>query len=379
MNEEKVELLQGNEACALAGIKGGIRFYGGYPITPSSEIAEVMSRELPKVGGVFIQMEDEIGGLAASIGARIAGKKAMTATSGPGYSLMQEHIGYAAMVEVPVLIVNAMRGGPSTGLPTKTSQGDLMQARWGTHGDHPAVALTPSSIQEVYDFTIKAINLAEYLRMPVSLLMDEVLSHLREKVRIPEKVELYEPKPVDLPPEAFFPFDNWNIYNAYIPPFGTGYRYHLTGLAHRKDGFPTNDPELIRINMDRFKKKIEDNLELLTDYEEYLVDDAEILIVAVGSVARAAKEAVEDLRDKGLKVGVFRPKILWPFPRVLGSYEGKVGTVFVAEMNQGQLIYEVERYFKSAPVFPINRYDGELMSPDEIKGAIRERLKGTGK
>ncbi len=375
MGKEKVELLQGNEACALSAIQAGVRFYGGYPITPSSEIAEVMSRELPKVGGIFIQMEDEIGGLAAAIGARIGGLKAMTATSGPGYSLMQEHIGYAVMAEVPVLIVNAMRGGPSTGLPTKTSQGDLMQARWGTHGDHCAVALTPCSIQEVYDFTIKAVNLSEYLRMPVTLLIDEVLAHLREKVHIPEEVEIYEPKPMEVSPESFLPFDNWTLYDAYIPPFGKGYRYHLTGLCHRKDGFPTNDPVLIRENMERFIRKIEDNIKLLTDYEEFMTEDAEVLIVAVGSVARAAKESVQDLRDEGIKVGLFRPKILWPFPRDLAKFDGRVEAVFVAEMNQGQLIIEVERYFKKTPVYGINRYDGELMPPFEITEGIRESLK----
>ena len=370
-----VELLQGNEACALAGIRAGIRFYGGYPITPSSEIAEVMSRELPKVGGVFIQMEDEIGSLAACIGARLAGKKAMTATSGPGFSLMQEHLGYAAMAEVPVVIVDAMRGGPSTGLPTKTSQGDFMQARWGTHGDHPVIALVPESVNEVYHLTIKAVNLSEMFRCPVVLLMDETLSHLREKVEIPEKVEIYEAEPIKLPPDKFLPFGEGTEKFFTLPPYGTGYRYHITGLAHGEDGFPTNDPVEIKKNMDRFLKKFEGAEDKLTDFEEIDTEDADILIVAAGSVARPCKEALNWAKTEGIKVGLFRPRIIWPFPeKHLSKYDGRVSHVIVVEQNMGQLVHEVEKIFKKAKVHSVTRYDGELITPEEVEEGIKKAI-----
>ena len=369
-----VELLQGNEACALAAIRAGVRFYGGYPITPSSEIAEVMSRELPKVGGVFIQMEDEIGSLAACIGARLAGKKSMTATSGPGFSLMQEHLGYAAMAEVPVVIVNAMRGGPSTGLPTKTSQGDFMQARWGTHGDHPVIAIVPESVHEVYHLTIKAVNLSEMFRVPVVLLMDETLSHLREKVEIPEEIEVYEAKPIDLPPDKFLPFAEGTEKFVSLPPYGTGYRYHITGLAHGPDGFPTNDPEVIVKNMDRFLKKFEGAEDKVTDFETVNTDgELDILLVAAGSVARPCKEALNWAREQGIKVGLFRPRIIWPFPeKHLKEFDGKVKHVIVVEQNQGQLIHEVEKLFKKTPVHSVVRYDGELVTPFEVEEGIRK-------
>ncbi len=370
-----VELLQGNEACALAGIRAGVRFYGGYPITPSSEIAEVMSKELPKVGGVFIQMEDEIGSLAACIGARLAGKKAMTATSGPGFSLMQEHLGYAAMAEVPVVIVNAMRGGPSTGLPTKTSQGDFMQARWGTHGDHPVIALVPESVNEVYHLTIKAVNLSEMFRVPAVLLMDETLSHLREKVEIPDEVEIYEAEHIEMKGDKFLPFAEGTERFVALPPYGSGLRYHITGLAHGEDGFPTNDPEVIKKNMDRFLKKFKGAEDKVTDFETINVDDIDILLVAAGSVARPCKEALIWAKKEGLKVGLFRPRIIWPFPeKHLKEFDGKVEHVIVVEQNQGQLVHEVEKIFKKSKVHSVTRYDGELITPEEVENGIKKAI-----
>ncbi len=363
----KIELYQGNEAVAYGALRAGVSFYGGYPITPSSEIAEIMARELPKRDGVFIQMEDEISSLAACIGARIAGRKSMTATSGPGFSLMQEHVGYAAMAEVPVVIVDAMRGGPSTGLPTRTSQGDIMQARWGTHGDHAVVALMPSTVEEAFYLTIDAVNISERLRLPAVVLTDEILSHMREKVVVDREVEIWEREPEIKKGERYFPFDDDNVYGTGIIPFGKGQRYHITGLVHRKDGFPSNDPEVAKKNLDRFKKKIEDNIDLLTDIEFYNTDDAEVLYVGVGTAARAVKEVVDVLRKRGIKIGLFRPKIVWPFPgHELKKFDGKVSHVIVPELNQGQLVQEVERHFKTSMVSRLNRYDGELFTFDEL-------------
>ncbi len=369
----KIELYQGNEAIAYGGLRAGIRFYGGYPITPSSEIAEIMSRELPRLSGAFIQMEDEIGSLAACIGARLAGRKSMTATSGPGFSLMQEHLGYAAMTEVPVVIVDAMRGGPSTGLPTRTSQGDLLQARWGTHGDHAVVAVVPSSIEEAYYMTIDAVNISEKFRLPVVILADEILSHMREKVIVDRDIEIWDAKPELDSDNTYFPFDEQSVYGQGLVPFGEGHRYHLTGLVHGKDGFPTNNADMASKNLDRFVKKIEDNRRELTDVEYFETDDADVLFVAVGTAGRAVKEAVILLRKRGIKAGLFRPKILWPFPyEELRQFDDRVSSVIVAEMNQGQLIAEVERYMKKSPVSGINRYDGELFTVSELLTAAQK-------
>ena len=369
-----LKLLQGNEAAALAAIKAGVRFYAGYPITPSSEVAEIMSRELPKVNGIFIQMEDEIGSLAACIGARLGGMKAMTATSGPGFSLMQEHLGYAAMTEVPVVILNAMRGGPSTGAPTRPSQGDVMQARWGTHGDHPIVVFAPQSVSEVFQFVIDAVNISEILRIPVVVLTDEITSHMREKVNIPETIEIFTPPPIVK--ENYLPYSDDNNVGGYLLPFGEGVRYHITGLIHREDGFPSNNPEIARKNLDRFKKKMEKALKYAEDVEEYLIEDAEIIFFPYGIVARAVKEVVEILRKKGVKAGYIRPKIIWPFPHTsLEKIDGKVEYIIVPEMNQGQLVYEIMAHVKNSKVIPVNRYDGELFDPDELVKSAEELIK----
>jgi 2-oxoglutarate/2-oxoacid ferredoxin oxidoreductase subunit alpha len=368
--------LQGNRACALAAVAAGCRFFAGYPITPSSEIAETMSRELPRVGGVFIQMEDEMGSLAAVIGASFGGVKAMTATSGPGFSLMQEHIGYAAMTEVPCVIVDVMRGGPSTGMPTRPAQGDLMQARWGTHGDHPVIALAPNSVQEVYSETIRAFALAERLRTPIIVLFDEVIAHLIEPVKLPaaKTIPLAERKWAKGDERDFQPFAETD---DLVPPMarpGDGLRVHATGLTHTPDGFPTQRPAPAARAVQRLMDKIERHRDEIERFEAIDAEDAEFVVVAVGIVARAARRAVADLRAEGIKAGLFRPITLWPFPeRALTAAAGRARRVLVAEMNAGQLALEVER-IAAAPgkVARLNRVDGEPIAPAEIVAKIRE-------
>jgi 2-oxoglutarate ferredoxin oxidoreductase subunit alpha len=368
--------LQGNRACALAAIVAGCRFFAGYPITPSSEIAEAMARELPRVGGVFIQMEDEMGSLAAAIGASFGGVKAMTATSGPGFSLMQEHLGYAAMTEVPCVVVDVMRGGPSTGMPTRPSQGDLMQARWGTHGDHPVVALAPASVQEIYSETIRAFNLAERLRTPVVVLFDEVIAHLIESVTLPaaKTIVVGERKWAKGDERDFLPFAETD---DLIPPMarpGEGLRVHATGLTHAADGFPTQQPGPAGRAAQRLLDKIERHRDEIERFELVQAEDAEFLIVAVGIVARAARRAVADLRAEGIKAGLLRPITLWPFPeRAARAATARARRALVAEMNAGQLVLEVER-LAAAPgkVARLNRIDGEPIAPGEIAAKIRE-------
>jgi 2-oxoglutarate ferredoxin oxidoreductase subunit alpha len=369
----KVELLQGNEAAAIAAIKAGVRFYGGYPITPSSEVAEVMARELPKVQGVFIQFEDEIASLAACIGARLGGLKAMTATSGPGFSLMQEHLGFAAMAEVPVLILNSMRGGPSTGAPTMPMQGDVMQARWGTHGDHPIIALSPYSVQEVFDLTVKGVNLSERFRVPVILLTDEITSHMREKVVIPEEVEVWEPEKIEV--DSYLPFKSGEEVGSYLLPFGKGKRYHVTGLFHGEDGFPTNKNNLMKWKLERFAKKMAEAQKVSEDMVEIYGDErAEILFVAFGIVGRAVKEVVDELIGKGIAVMLLRPKMLWPVPenKIL-QYSKMAKYIFVPEMNMGQYVQVVTKIAGKEKVIPINRYYCELFEPETLLEFVSEK------
>jgi len=371
----KVELLQGNEAVAIAAIKAGVKFYGGYPITPSSEIAEVMSRELPKVRGIFIQFEDEIASLAACIGARLGGLKAMTATSGPGFSLMQEHLGFAAMAEVPVVIVNAMRGGPSTGAPTMPMQGDVMQARWGTHGDHPVIALAPSSVQEAFDLTVEAVNLSEKFRVPVVLLTDEITAHMREKITIPENVNVYEPPKVE--PKDFLPFKDGEEIDSFLLPYGMGKRYHITGLFHGEDGFPTNKNELMKWKLDRFAKKMAVAEEISQSMVEFYGEEKpEVVFVAYGIVGRAVKEVVERLNEAGIKSLMVRPKMVWPAPaKLLEEVTQNAKVVFVPEMNMGQYVHIVRELSGKEKTVPINRYDCELFEPDALFDFVKEKVR----
>lgn len=371
-------LMQGNEACIEGAIAAGMRFYAGYPITPSTEIAELAAEKLPKVGGKFIQMEDEIASMGAVIGASLAGLKAMTATSGPGFSLKQENIGFACLTEVPCVIVNVQRGGPSTGQPTLPAQGDVMQARWGTHGDHPIIVLSPSYVREAFDLTVRAFNLSEKYRVPCILLMDEVVGHLREKVQLPDpaSLKIINRKKADL--------SKISIYNPYqdydgdgIPPmvnFGEGVPYHVTGLIHDITGFPSTKPEVTEYLITRLMRKIYNNIDEIAEYEKHFTEDAETVIVSFGSTARSVIRAVKILRSEGEKVGLIRLKTIWPFPKkAFRELPSTVRNVIVAEMNFGQLIETVEAACEGKfNIFGLNKYNGELMSPDEVIAKVRE-------
>jgi 2-oxoglutarate ferredoxin oxidoreductase subunit alpha len=364
----ETRLVQGNEACAKGALAAGCRFYGGYPITPSSEIAEHMVRLLPDVDGVFVQMEDEIASLAAVIGASLAGSKAMTATSGPGFSLMQEHIGFAVMAEVPCVVVDVMRGGPSTGLPTSPSQGDVMQARWGTHGDHPAIVLAPASVGEVFDLTVRAFNLAERFRTPVIVIYDEVIGHTRESIVLPESVDVEDRLRPNGDPGAFWPKQAPADGVPPLPAFGDGYRFHVTGLTHDERGFPTTDAGQAEALITRIHRKVEVHADDITQVESFMLDDADIAIFAYGIVGRSAREAVLRSRAAGVKAGLIRPVTLWPFPySQVAEAAGQVDTVVVAEMNLGQLIGEVERAAAGqAEIVGHLRADGEPITPTEL-------------
>jgi 2-oxoglutarate ferredoxin oxidoreductase subunit alpha len=371
-----IRLLQGNEACVQGALVAGLKFFAGYPITPSTEIAEFLAGELPKVGGVFIQMEDEIASMGAVIGASLAGAKAMTATSGPGFSLKQENLGYASFTEVPCVVVDVMRGGPSTGLPTAVGQGDIMQARWGTHGDHPIIALAPWSVDETLKLTVQAFNFSEKYRTPVILLLDEVIGHMREKVTIPRKsdIEIINRKRADVPAHAYQPYE---MTADLVPPFadfGSGYRYHVTGLAHDQWGFPTMRPDEVKSLHARLRDKIEANRHDICLSEEYRCEGAEHLLVAIGSAARSAREAVEMAREQGVKVGMIRPITVWPFPRrLILHYAPQVKRIIVVEMNLGQIVLEVERLVEGrTEVESRIRYDGELITPGEIVSRLVE-------
>ncbi|HAA83023.1 MAG TPA: 2-oxoacid:acceptor oxidoreductase subunit alpha [Thermotoga naphthophila] len=381
MRMPEMMFLQGNEACALGAIKAGCRFFAGYPITPSTEIAEVMARELPKVGGVFVQMEDEIASAAAVVGASLAGVKSMTATSGPGFSLMQEVIGYAIMTETPCVFVNVMRLGPSTGLPTKPAQGDIMQTRWGTHGDHAIIALYPSSVAEVYRYIITAFNLAEEYRTPVVFLMDATLGHMRESFYPPKDEELFiieRLKDTSFGEEDLFvPFSESEY--AEPTPFPMAEmgktRFHVSGLVHDESGFPLTSPDVAEKLIRRLTNKIRLHADEIAFYEEYETEDAEILVVAYGIVARSAMKAVKIARRDRIKVGLFKPITIWPAPvsrfRKLAE---KVNTIVIAEMNLGQyakeLISSIDR--RSKVIRTINKVNGELIKPEEILDVITE-------
>ena len=373
---QKLTPVAGNHACALAAVAAGCRFFAGYPITPSSEIAELLSRELPRVDGVFIQMEDEIASIAAIIGASLGGSKSMTATSGPGFSLMQENLGYAAMTEAPCVIVNVMRGGPSTGMPTRPAQGDIMQARWGSHGDHPIIVVSPASVQEIYTETIRAFNLAEEFRTPVIILYDEIVAHTMEMIEIPARADVVQVdrKWVDGDTKGYLPYAETA---DLVPPMsrpGEGHRVHVTGLTHTPDGFPTQKPELADKALTRILDKIEKNRARIEKVEETETADADILIVAIGIVARAARSAVQALRAEGVKVGLLRPVTLWPFPEAaVRAAAKKARVVLTPELNTGQLVREVERLSDNpAKVVGHFRIDGEPISPAEIIAKVRE-------
>jgi len=373
-DKTREKLLMGNEACVEGAIAAGVRFFAAYPITPANEIGEIFSERLPEIGGKFIQMEDEIASMGAVVGASIGGLKSMTATSGPGFSLMQENLGFAAITEIPSVVVNVMRGGPSTGLPTRPSQGDVMQTRWGTHGDHPIIVLCPHSIKETFDLTVTAVNFSEKYRVPVILLMDEVIGHMREKMTLPDpaSVQIINRVKPNVPPDWYKPYED---NKTGVPPmanFGEGYRYHITGLTHDEMGFPTSKTSEIKVCIERLFRKITLGLKEIQLVETMMVDDAEVVIVAYGCVARSAKKAVTDLRARGIKVGLLRLITIWPFPRrALEPIAQKVPKLIVPEMNMGQIYREVLRVNAGrAKVVKVNRIDGEMLTPDEIMDAL---------
>ncbi|MFZ5814365.1 MAG: 2-oxoacid:acceptor oxidoreductase subunit alpha [Bacillota bacterium] len=367
-------LMQGNEAIVEGALVAGMRFYAGYPITPSTEIAEFSAEKLPSVGGRFIQMEDEIASMAAVVGASLTGVKAMTATSGPGFSLKQENLGYAIHGEIPCVVVNVQRMGPSTGLPTSPAQGDVMQARFGSHGDYGVIALSPSSVDEAYRLTIRAFNLAERYRTPVIILTDEIIGHLREAVELPDPTALEvvdRKRPVDPP----------GVHKSYRPDergvpcqpnFGEGYRFHVTGLIHAEDGFATSNPKLVDAAVRRLTEKLTRNLDDIYQAELRDLEDAEVVVFAYGGTARSAQRAVRLARQAGIKVGFYRPITLWPFhdEMVRQAVAGKKA-VIVPELNLGQMAREVERVAHGTTrVVPVNKVNGEILTPQEILAAI---------
>lgn len=367
--------MQGNEACAEGALYAGCNFFAGYPITPSTEIAEILGYQLPKIGGKWIQMEDEIASIAATIGGSLGGCKALTATSGPGLSLKQEGLGYAAMAEIPCVIINVMRGGPSTGYPTGPSQSDMMTAKWGTHGDHPVIALTPSTVPEILTETVRAFNLAEKYRMPVFVFYDEIVGHMREPVEIPEPgdLEIVDRAKPTCKPEDYKPYDS-NFEIAPLAAYGKdGYRFHVTGLNHGDDGFPTNDSKRIDQGCRSIMAKIENNLDDILKNETVDMDDAEIVLFAYGSTARSASFAQRKAREKGIKAGLFRPLTMWPFPEKAIREAAKKAKVFIVpEMNLGQMSLEVERCAPGIEVKGINRVDGEPINPAQILECIEK-------
>ncbi|MCK8058819.1 MULTISPECIES: 2-oxoacid:acceptor oxidoreductase subunit alpha [unclassified Fusibacter] len=379
MSSRKIKLMQGNEACVEGALYAGMKFYAGYPITPSTEIAEISAQKLPYVGGKFIQMEDEIAGIATAIGGSIAGLKSMTATSGPGFSLKQENIGYAAIAEVPLVIVNVQRGGPSTGLPTAPAQGDVMQAMWGTHGDHPVIAICPSSVKETFYETVRAFNLAEKYRMPVILLTDEVVGHMRESIEIPEpgEIEIYDRLRPETDDQNYLPYGvNDGEIVGRMAGFGEGHRYHITGLFHDETGFPSNSTKNAGVMLDHLMSKISNNTDEIITFEEYLLEDAETVVLSYGSTARSARSAVNKLRAAGHKVGMFRPITIWPFPeKQVVELSKRVKNIVVAEMNLGQLVLEVQRVVEGrTKVHHIGKANGEVVTPIDIIKKVEEVL-----
>ncbi len=362
---------QGNEAVVQGALYAGLDFYAGYPITPSTEIAEILAQRLPQAGGRFIQMEDELASLCAVIGASLTGLKAMTATSGPGFSLMQEALGYAVMAEVPCVVVNVQRGGPSTGMPTAVAQGDVMQARWGTHGDHAIIALTASNLADVFLMTVEAFNLAETYRTPVILLLDEVVGHMREKLVIPGpgEVEVVQRLRTSVPEGTdYHPYLAREDGRLPMSDFGGVHRFNVTGLVHDMWGFPSNDPAVAYGLLHHLVDKLENRAETLARYQDFFCDDAEVLLISYGSAARSALHLVEQRRARGMKIGLLELNTLWPFPaQTVRKYCRGRGHVLVVEMNRGQLHGEVQKAAEQPErVYLANRYDGVFISHKDI-------------
>ncbi len=373
---ENIRFVQGNEACVEAALYAGLNFYAGYPITPSSEITELLSYRLPQIGAKFIQMEDEIASLCAIIGASLTGSKVMTATSGPGFSLMQEALGYAIMAEIPCVIVDVQRGGPSTGLPTHGSQGDVNQTRWGTHGDHSIVVLTASNHQDVFSVTVEAFNLAETYRTPVILLFDEVVAHMRERLVIPEAgtIPLVErlrtsvKEGVDYHP--YLPREDGRLP---MSDFGGVHRFNVTGLYHDMWGFPSSDPKVVHGLLRHLVDKIENRINTIARYKEFYVEDADILLISYGSAARSARHVVEKRRLRGERLGLLELQTLWPFPKdIIREKCANARSVIVVELNMGQIMQSVKLAVERPEnVFLANRIDGVFITPSDILNILR--------
>ena len=375
MSESKARLMQGNEAIAEGAVAAGVTFFAGYPITPSTEIAEQMAKLLPRIGGTFLQMEDEIGAMGAILGASLAGAKVMDATSGPGFSLKQELIGYAACAEIPCVVVNVQRVGPSTGQPTAPSQGDVMQVRWGTHGDHPMIALSPWSVRESFDMAVMSVNYAERFRSPVILLTDEIIGHLRENVILPsaDEIDIYPRRlPTKTRAEGYQPYAVGEDLVPDVARFGDGYRIHVTGLLHDETGFPSGSPVVTETMLHRLHEKINRAGEEIIHSEEYFMEDAAYAVVSYGGTARTAYEAVREARADGIRVGFLRLQTIWPFAdAAIGRLADRVKKILVAELNYGQLTGEVTRASHGTPVRPCLKYNMLDFTPQEIAVEIR--------
>jgi 2-oxoglutarate ferredoxin oxidoreductase subunit alpha len=374
--DKKTLFVQGNEVCVEGALYAGLDFFAGYPITPSTEIAELLSVRLPRKGGKFIQMEDEIASMCAIVGASLTGLKSMTATSGPGFSLKQEAIGYAIMAEVPCVVVNVMRGGPSTGMPTKVSQADVMQARWGTHGDHAIIALTASNHQDLFTITVEAFNLSETYRTPVILLIDEVIGHMREKLIMPN------PGEIPLVQRLRTSVKEGTDYHPYLPredgrlpmsDFGGVHRYNVTGLMHDMWGFPSDNPQVAYGLMRHLVDKIEQHAHVIARIKEFFLDDAETVLISYGSAARSALHVVENRRARGERLGLLELQTLWPFPaNAVRERCERAKYVVVVEMNMGQILNEVKKAVDDPDkIFLANRIDGTFISPTDVRNILR--------
>jgi 2-oxoglutarate ferredoxin oxidoreductase subunit alpha len=373
---DNLKFLQGNEVCVEAALYAGLDFFAGYPITPSTEIAELLSIRLPQKGGKFLQMEDEIASMCAIIGASLTGHKVMTATSGPGFSLMQEALGYAIMTEIPCVIVNVQRGGPSSGNPTHVSQGDVNQARWGTHGDHAIVTLTASNHQDVFALTVDAFNISETYRTPVIVLLDEVTGHMRERLDMPE------PGEIPLVERLRTSVKGGVDYHPYLPredgrlpmsDFGGVHRYNVTGLFHDMWGFPSNNPQVVHGLLRHLVDKINNNVSQISRYKEYYLDDAECVLISYGSSARSARHVVESRRPRGERFGLLELQTLWPFPEaVVREKCAQADFVVVVEMNMGQILQAVKTAVdEPEKVFLANRIDGVFITDQDIRNILR--------
>ena len=373
-----IKLLQGNQAVVEGAIAAGVKFYGGYPITPSTEIAEQLAARLPQVGGKFMQTEDELAGIGAVIGASMGGKKAMTATSGPGFSLKQELLGLACTAEIPIVVVDVQRVGPATGQPTSPAQGEVMMTRWGTHGDHWVIVVSPVSVPECFWLTIRAVNLAEKYRVPVIILMDEVVGHMREKIELPDDystIETVDRKRPDCAPEDYLAYGTKG--DDLVPPMADfGYRWHVTGLIHDETGFPKGTPDATVQSLNRLHDKIYKNLDDIVTFENYKTDDADYVIVSFGGAARTAYDTVDMARKEGLKVGLFRAITLWPFPeKQVQELASRVQGILVHELNYGQYVLEVERVVAGkCPVWLYGKYDNSSAAPKQLLDELKKHL-----